>query len=62
MNKKNQFIEDFYNEQIEITNKDYDIIVELLDKNKREIVEDKYILLVSDNDIIYKLFILFLYI
>jgi len=56
-----QFIEDFYKDPKELKKEDHSKIITLLDKYKRELVEDKYVLLVTDKDIIYKLFILFLY-
>lgn len=56
-----KFIDDFYKKPRELTKQDNTKIVDLLNEYKRELVDDKYILLVSDKDIIYKLFILFLF-
>ena len=61
MNNNNKFIEEFYKKPKELSDKDRSNIIKLLDSYKRELVENKYILLVTDKDIIYKLFILFLY-
>src|SRR5579885_545523 len=56
-----KFIDNFYNNPFEITNKEYKLIKKLLDKYKKEIIENKYFLYVAENDIIQKLFILFLF-
>lgn len=60
-NNYDEFIINFYNHPKDIDDKDIDKIEKILDHYKREIVDDKYILLVASDDIISKLFILFLY-
>jgi len=61
MDKNIQFINDFYENPKNISDDDLPYIEKILDTYKREIVEDKYILFVGDNDNINKLFILFLF-
>lgn len=61
MSNEDKFINNFYDYPKKLSNEDYNKIPEILDTYKRELVDNKYILLVTDKDIIYKLFILFLY-
>ena len=60
-NNYNKFITDFYDQPKEIDDKDFDKVEKILDHYKREVVDNNYILLVASEDIISKLFILFLY-
>ncbi|MCJ7637359.1 MAG: hypothetical protein MUO21_07700 [Nitrososphaeraceae archaeon] len=59
--RNNKFIEDFYANSKDLNDEDYNKATDLFDNYKRELVDNKYILLVTDKDIIYKLFILFLF-
>jgi len=61
MNNHEKYIIDFYNSPKKITQDKYKLIEDLLNNYKRELVEDKYILLVASSDTHIKLFILFLY-
>lgn len=56
-----QYINNFYNTPHKLKPSDIPIIEKLLNKYKRDTVENKYILLVGNNDTINKIFILFLY-
>ncbi|ARF09534.1 hypothetical protein Indivirus_1_157 [Indivirus ILV1] len=61
MSNDDNFINNFYDFPKELSDDNYNKVTELLNKYKREIIDNKYILFVTDKDIIYKLFILFLY-
>lgn len=54
-------IDDFYSNPTKISDNNIKEIEKLLDNNKRDVIENKYILFIADNDTIVKLFILFLY-
>lgn len=56
-----KYIIDFYDHPKKINQTQYKFIEEILDNHKKELIEDKFILLIADSDIHIKLFILFLY-
>jgi hypothetical protein len=61
MDKNIEFIDSFYKNPKNINKGDVSYIQRILEKFKKDKVENKYLLFVADNDNIKKLFILFIY-
>ena len=60
-NKDTQIINNLFNNPKNINNNNTTEIEYLFNKYKKDIVENKYVLLIGDNEVTIKLFIIFLF-